>query len=143
VLLGKVSVAWLSSTVEDLVCKAEVAEFFKPSREGSRALIVQRHSDRSGRVLGEAYRGGGCRGSIVVPEGQEGRGWSIFPAELGKAVAFFDNSHGCGSIGVVSRRSIGGSHATTSKALSLGGSFDLLTAVGAGGTVSGQPVGGS
>jgi hypothetical protein len=67
VLLGKVSVAWLSSTVEDLVCKAEVAEFFKPSREGSRALIVQRRSNRSGRFLVvEVYGVGGRRGFIVV-----------------------------------------------------------------------------
>ncbi len=69
-LLGKVSVAWLSSTVEDLVCKAEVAEFFKPSREGSRALIVQRCSNRSCRFLVEVmHRAGGHRGSIVVREG--------------------------------------------------------------------------
>jgi hypothetical protein len=67
VLLGKVSVAWLSFMVEDLVCKAEVAEFFKSSREGSRALIVQRRSNRSGRFLVvEVYGVGGRRGFIVV-----------------------------------------------------------------------------
>jgi hypothetical protein len=57
VLLGKVSVAWLSSTVEELVQKAEANEFFKSTREGSKALIAQRRSNKYGH-----FGGGGVRG---------------------------------------------------------------------------------
>jgi hypothetical protein len=40
---------------------------------------------------------GGCRGLIVIPEGQEGRGWRSFLAELKKVVAFFEFSLSVGS----------------------------------------------
>jgi hypothetical protein len=76
------------------------------------------------------YEGGGQRGSIVVPEGREGRGCRFFAAELGKAVAFFDHFHSSGSRGAVPRQPLGGAQATevggpfsstTRNALSLGG----------------------
>lgn len=51
VLLGKVSVAWLSSTVEELVQNAEAVGFFKSYRDWSKALIGQRCSNRSSRYL--------------------------------------------------------------------------------------------
>jgi hypothetical protein len=38
VLLGKVSVAWLSSMKEELVQKADANEFFKLTREGTELL---------------------------------------------------------------------------------------------------------
>jgi hypothetical protein len=41
VLPGKENVAWLYSTAEDLVCKAEAKDLFKSIREGSKALIAQ------------------------------------------------------------------------------------------------------
>lgn len=62
---------------------AEATEFFKLSRDGSKALIAQRCSNRSGRYLVvEVYNGGSRRGSIVVPERREGRGWRNFAVEL-------------------------------------------------------------
>lgn len=39
VVLGKVSVAWLTSAVEELVHKAMLSECFKSSRDGNKALI--------------------------------------------------------------------------------------------------------
>lgn len=70
----KVSVAWLSSMMEELEQKVEAKEFFKVTREGgregSKALIAQRKSNKSGCfMVVEAYGGGGCRGSIGMPEG--------------------------------------------------------------------------
>jgi hypothetical protein len=92
VLLGKVSFAWLSSMVEDLFCEAEVAEFFKLSREES--FIVQRHSNRSGcfSVL-EVYGVAVIDAPLLCPR-EKKAGVDFYVAELGKAVAIFDHSHG-------------------------------------------------
>jgi hypothetical protein len=56
-----------------------------------------------------AKYGGGRHGFIVAPEGQKGRGWSKFAAELRKVVAFFDLDVDDGSRGMVSRKAYGGS----------------------------------
>lgn len=98
------------------------------------------------------YEGGGQRGSIVVPEGREGRGCRFFAAELGKAVAFFDHFHSSGSRGAVPRQPLGGAQATevggpfsstTRNALSLGGFSVHSLGGGSRSVVPWQPVGGS
>lgn len=76
---------WLYATVEDLAQKTEAKDFVKSTGEGTKARIAQRQSNKSGFMVVEAYRGGGRRGSFVVPEGREGRGGEFFAAELGKA----------------------------------------------------------
>jgi hypothetical protein len=83
--LGKVSVAWLSSMVEDLFCKAERAEFFKLSREES--FIVQRHSNGSGcfSVL-EVY---GVAVIDCCARGRRRQGWIFFYCGTGKGRCLF------------------------------------------------------
>lgn len=44
------------------------------------------------------YAVGGRRGIILIPEGRKGRGWSHFAAELGKVIAFFEDSAGSGIV---------------------------------------------
>lgn len=58
---------------------------------------------------GGSHRG---RGSIVILEGREGRGWRTFSPELGKVVAIFEPFHGKGSRGVSTRKPTGGSQST-------------------------------
>jgi hypothetical protein len=41
---------------------------------------------------------GGRRSIIIISEGQEGRGWKIFAAEMRKVMTFFWSSLGAGSI---------------------------------------------
>lgn len=74
-----------------------------------------RPSNRSGQYLVvEVYGGGGHRGrgSIVILEGREGRGWRTFSPELGKVVVIFEPFHGKGSRGVSTRKPTGGSQST-------------------------------
>lgn len=89
-LLGKINVVLLKNKMETLVWKLEVMKFIKSSREGNKAFIVQRGSNRSSRYLEVAeYVVGGRRGLIVIPERRERRGWKMFASELGKVVGFF------------------------------------------------------
>lgn len=55
-----------------------------------KAFIIQRCANRFGRylVVGE-YGGGGWHGSIVIPEGWEGKGWFSWVMELHKAAVSF------------------------------------------------------
>jgi hypothetical protein len=85
--LGKVSVAWLSSMVEDLFCKAERVEFFKLSREES--FIVQRHSNGSGcfSVL-EVYGVAVIDAPLLCPR-EKKAGVDIFYCGTGKGRCLF------------------------------------------------------
>lgn len=91
--VGKYSVAWLKKVVEKLVHLVEDFAFVDFSREGNRAFIAQKGSNRACRFLEVAeYAVCGCRGLIIVPEGCEGHGWKILADELGKVMAVFDSS---------------------------------------------------
>lgn len=80
---------WLKSTLKVLVCSPEAKDFIQSFREGSKAFIVQRGSNRSNQYFEVGvYVVGGRRGLIVIPEGREGWGWSGFAAEQ-KGDGFF------------------------------------------------------
>jgi len=79
--------------MEVLVQKIKVTKFIKSSRDGNKAFIVQRCSNRFDRYLEVSkYAVGWCGGLIVVSEGCEGWGWRSFAAKLRKVIAFFDFS---------------------------------------------------
>lgn len=62
-------------------------EFINSCRERHKAFIAQRGTNRAGRFLElPAYAVGGWRGLIVIPEGCEGRGWTLFAAEMRKVL---------------------------------------------------------
>jgi hypothetical protein len=78
IYLGKVSVAWLLTTVEALTQWEGLKEFVKSSRVGNKAFIALRCSNNHGCFLALVeYGGGGWRGFIVIPKGREGKGWSV------------------------------------------------------------------
>lgn len=85
-------------------------EFYRSVRVESRAYIVQRCANNHEWYMALVeYGGGRWRGVIIVPEGQEGKGWSKFAVELRKVVAFFDSIVDDGSRGMVSRKEYDGS----------------------------------
>jgi hypothetical protein len=51
VLLGKMSFAWLKTTMEALICKTEMTEFIKLHRYGNKVFIVLRCSNMLDRYL--------------------------------------------------------------------------------------------
>jgi hypothetical protein len=54
------------------------------------AILAQRCSNKHERFLiVEEHSGGRRRGHILVPEGRDGEGWSMFEAELHLVVNFF------------------------------------------------------
>jgi hypothetical protein len=75
VSLGKAFMPWLVAIVEELYAKA-TKEILNSFREGSKAFTVHRCANKNGcyLVIGE-YGGGGWCNSIVMREGQEGKGW--------------------------------------------------------------------
>lgn len=90
VVLGKNCVVWLLAMVEEALNGEKLREFWV----GSRAYIVQRQMNSYGQYMALAEYGGGQRGFIVVPEGQKGKGWTIFccPVEKGGSVFSFSCS---------------------------------------------------
>jgi hypothetical protein len=94
-LVDKFSIVGLKKSMEKIVCSPEESDFLDSSKEGNKAFIAQKSSNRAGRFVEIAeYRVGGRRGLIVVPKGRQGRGWKLFAAELGKVVALFSCSPG-------------------------------------------------
>jgi hypothetical protein len=90
VLLGIRCVAWLLSTVEEVLRNPGSEDFVNSFREGSKVTIVWRGGNSSGRFLEVAvYVMGGWRGMIVFFKGHDGRGWGRVSGELSKALAFF------------------------------------------------------
>lgn len=73
------------------------------------AYIAQRRTNSHWWYMALAEFGGGRCGFIVFLEGREGRGWSIFAAELRKVVALFDSVVDVGSSGMVSWQVYSGS----------------------------------
>lgn len=96
-LLGKETIVWFTTMVEELAQREEVFEFARTSGDGNKAVIAHRCSNNSSHKGGEqslylavmAYGGGGQRVFIVILEGQE--------REFGE-VAYLELSLGKGSI---------------------------------------------
>lgn len=94
-LVGKYSVAWLKKAVEKMVRLEEDFAFIKSSREGNRAFIAQKGSNKASRFMEVVeYTMGGHLGLIIVLEGHEEQRWKILADELGKVMAMFDSSPG-------------------------------------------------
>lgn len=95
VFMGKLCVEWLRFKVEALVRNTKVKKFIHSFRDGSKAFIVHRGANESGRFLEvAAYAVGGRRGLIMLSNGRGGQGWSGFAAELKKVLSFLSSSVG-------------------------------------------------
>jgi hypothetical protein len=73
-------------------------DFIKSFTEGSKILITRRGGNQAGCFLeAAAFRMGGWKGFIVIPEGRRGWGWLKFSDELRKARDYLSAKVGCGS----------------------------------------------
>jgi hypothetical protein len=96
---GLSRIAWVLSSVEEVLGNPGIEDFIKSFREGSKVTITRRGENRSGRFLEVAVYGGGRRGRILFPEGWDGRGWSRVSGELSKILDFLGTTVGSSSSG--------------------------------------------
>jgi hypothetical protein len=75
--------AWLVDAVEEVVDVDSSEVFWDQSRAGCPRIFVQRRSNRHGRFITiEEFEGRNRRGSILIPEGRHGQGWTRLISEL-------------------------------------------------------------
>jgi hypothetical protein len=87
---------WLALTLEILLGFPEAQDFIKSFEEGSKVLIARRGGNQVGRFLeAAAFRMGGQKGFILIPEGRGGWGCRKFSDELGMAIKFLSATVGC------------------------------------------------
>ena len=85
--MGQTSATRLVATMMELESKHSTGTFVRIVREGDIVFIIQRCSNNKGRYVSiqEVHKGGRW-GSIIIPEGKNGRGWRGFGFELRQAV---------------------------------------------------------
>jgi hypothetical protein len=84
--------------LEILLGHPEDQNFIKSFREGSKILIAWRGGNQAGCFLkATAFRMGGRKGFIMIPEGRRGWGWLKFSDKLRKAKDYLSAKAGCGS----------------------------------------------
>jgi hypothetical protein len=74
---------WLVGAVEEAVDVDTSLVFWNQSRAGCPSVVVQRRSNRHGRfIIMEEFEGRTRRGSVLIPEGRYGQGWTRLLSEL-------------------------------------------------------------
>jgi hypothetical protein len=74
---------WLVGAVEEAVDVDTSLVFWNQSRAGCPSVAVQRRSNRHGRfIIMEEFEGRTRRGSVLIPEGRYGQGWTRLLSEL-------------------------------------------------------------
>jgi hypothetical protein len=85
--VGLSGLRWLLDVFAKLRNPNQTIEgFFEFHRDGYRMLEFSCHANRGGRFVEVSeYHGGNQRGSIRVPEGRRGAGWSVFEFQVRKS----------------------------------------------------------
>jgi hypothetical protein len=74
---------WLVGAVEEAVDVDTSVVYWNQSRAGYPRVLVQRRSNRHGRfIIMEEFEGRTRRGSVLIPEGRYGQGWTRLLSEL-------------------------------------------------------------
>jgi hypothetical protein len=83
VFIQRDEAVWLVGAVEEAVDVETSEVFWDPSSAGFPRVLVQRRSNRHGRfIFIEEYEGNKRRGSVLIPEGRHGQGWTRLASEL-------------------------------------------------------------
>jgi hypothetical protein len=83
IYIHKDELAWLVGAVEEMVEVDTSVVFWNQSRAGVPRVLVQRRYNRHGRfIIMEEFEGRTRRGSILIPEGRYGQGWTRLLSEL-------------------------------------------------------------
>jgi hypothetical protein len=83
IFIKRDEIAWLVGAVEEVLVVESSKVYWDPSSAGFPRVLVQRRSNRhEGFIFIEEFEGNKRRGSILVPEGRYGQGWSRLASEL-------------------------------------------------------------
>jgi hypothetical protein len=95
ICIHKDELPWLVGAVEKAANVDTSEVFWDHSRAGYIRLITQRRANRHGRFLTiEEYDGNRRSGSVLIPEGWSGQGWSRLIAELRMACSYLKVGRG-------------------------------------------------
>jgi hypothetical protein len=76
-------IAWLVGAVEGVLDVDTSEVFWDPSSAAYPRILVQRQENRHGRfIFIEDFEGRNRRGSVLIPEGRYGQGWTRLVSEL-------------------------------------------------------------
>jgi hypothetical protein len=77
---------WLVGAVEEVIDVDSLEVFWDYSRAGYPRIIAQKCSNRHGRFITiKEFDGRNLSGTVLIPEGRHGQGWSRLKSELRKA----------------------------------------------------------
>jgi hypothetical protein len=83
IFLQRGEIAWLVDVLEGVVDVDTSKVFWDPSSAGFPRVLVQRRTNRHGNfIFIEEYEGRKRRGSILIPEGRYGQGWTRLVSEM-------------------------------------------------------------
>jgi hypothetical protein len=83
IFIQRDEIAWMVGAVEEVLEVDSSAVYWDPSSAGFPRVLVQRRSNRHGNfIFIEEYEGRNRRGSVLIPEGRYGQGWSRLISEL-------------------------------------------------------------
>jgi hypothetical protein len=83
VFIQRDEVVWMVGAVEKAMDVETSEVYWDPSSAGFPRVLVQRRANRHGRfIFIEEFEGNKRRGSVLVPEGRYGQGWSRLTSEL-------------------------------------------------------------
>jgi hypothetical protein len=86
IFLQRDEIAWLVGAVEGVLDVDTSEVFWDPTSAGYPRVLVQRRSNRHGNyIFIEEFERSNRRGSILIPEGRYGQGWTRLVAELRSA----------------------------------------------------------
>jgi hypothetical protein len=95
ICVHKDELPWLVGAVEKAANVDTSEVFWDQSRAGYIRLITQRRANRHGKFLTiEEYDGSRRSGSVLIPEGWSGQGWSRLISELNMACSFLKVGRG-------------------------------------------------
>jgi hypothetical protein len=83
IFIRRDEISWMVGAVEEALDEDTSEVFWDPSSAGFPRLLVQNRSNRYGRFLFiEEYEGRKRRGSVLIPEGRFGQGWTRLVSEM-------------------------------------------------------------
>jgi hypothetical protein len=83
IFIHREELAWLVGAVEEVIELDSSEVFWDQARAGYPRIFAQQRYNRHGRFITiEEYEGRNRRGSILIPEGRHGQGWSRLISEL-------------------------------------------------------------
>jgi hypothetical protein len=83
IFIHREELAWLVGAAEEVIELDSSEVFWDQARAGYPRIFAQQRYNRHGRFITiEEYEGRNRRGSILIPEGRHGQGWSRLISEL-------------------------------------------------------------